>query len=159
MAEQSPYDVLGVTSRASDAEIHDAYRLLAKRYHPDLHPGDGAAEQRFKEVSAAYALLSPAAARRRFDGEVADRARGYGALMPEEEGPSPALTLLTFLTLLFLLAAIVYDQLPDRQHPGAPTGQNGAFYLLLVLVPFFALMYGILKSTMAWVARRAPRGE
>jgi len=159
MVEQNPYDVLGVTSRASDAEIRDAYRLLAKCCHPDLHPGDAAAEHRFKEVSAAYALLSPAAARRRFDGEVADRARGYGALMAAEEGPSPALTLLTFLTLLFLLVVIVYDRLPDPQHPGTPTGQNSAFYLLLVLVPFFALMYGIFKSTMAWVARRAPRGE
>jgi curved DNA-binding protein CbpA len=159
MAEPSPYEVLGVTPRASDDEIRDAYRLLAKLYHPDLHPGDGTAEQRFKEVSAAYALVSSAKARMRFDGEVADRARGYGGLAPEEEGPSPALTLLTFLTLLFLLAAIVYDQLPDRQHPGAPTGQNGAFYLFLVLVPFFALMYGIFKSAMAWVARRSPRSD
>ena len=157
MAEPSPYDVLGVTPRASDDEIYHAYRLLAKRCHPDLHPGDGAAEQRFKEVSAAYALVSSAKARMRFDGEVADRARGYGGLVPEEEGPSPALTLLTFLTLLFLLVAIVFDRLPDRQHPGAPTGQNGAFYLFLVMVPFFALMYGIFKSAMAWAARRPPR--
>ncbi|HUH85272.1 MAG TPA: J domain-containing protein [Stellaceae bacterium] len=159
MTEQSPYDVLGVRPQASDAEIRDAFRRLAKRHHPDLHPGDEAAELRFREVAAAYALLSPAAARRRFDGAVADRARGYGGLIPEEEGPSPVLTLLTFLTLLFLLVVIVYDRLPDREHPGAPTGQNGAFYLLLVLVPFFALMYGIFKSAMAWAARRPPRRE
>jgi curved DNA-binding protein CbpA len=55
---RDPYDLLGVSRAASDDEIHAAYRTLAKRYHPDLHPNDPTAEARFKEIAAAYALLS-----------------------------------------------------------------------------------------------------
>jgi DnaJ-class molecular chaperone len=67
----SPYDVLGVPSTASQEEIRKAYRALAKKYHPDLHPGDKQAEDRFKEVAAAYDFLSDAETRARFDrGEI-----------------------------------------------------------------------------------------
>src|SRR5262249_22487463 len=58
---------MGVSRAASDAEIHAAYRTLAKRYHPDLHPDDPAAEARFKEIAAAYALLSHPEQRARYD--------------------------------------------------------------------------------------------
>ena len=54
----NPYDILGVSPKASDEEIQKAYRALAKKHHPDLHPNDKEAEARFKEVSAAYSLLS-----------------------------------------------------------------------------------------------------
>lgn len=151
MADQDPYKVLGVGSSASEATIHAAYLALAKRHHPDLNPGDGAAERRFKEVAAAYALLSPAPARARYDALATDRARGEGAFLDEPQGPSPALTLLTLLTLLFLLAVIVYDKL---QRSGAPADEHGELYLILVLVPFFALMYGICRSVMAWASQR-----
>ena len=68
---RSPYEVLGVAATASDAEIQSAYRKLAKKLHPDLNPGDKAAEERFKEVAAAYDLLSDADKRKRFDaGEI-----------------------------------------------------------------------------------------
>jgi DnaJ-class molecular chaperone len=68
---RDPYDVLGV-SRASSAEtIKQAYRKLAKQLHPDLNPGDVAIETRFKEISAAYDLLSDAEKRAKFDrGEI-----------------------------------------------------------------------------------------
>lgn len=66
-----PYAALGVSKTASQAEIQAAYRALAKRHHPDLNPGKPAAEARFKEVSAANALLSNPDKRARFDrGEI-----------------------------------------------------------------------------------------
>lgn len=52
------YEVLGVDKSASDADIKKAYRSLAKKYHPDMNPGDKEAEQKFKEVNEAYAVLS-----------------------------------------------------------------------------------------------------
>ena len=68
---KNPYDVLGVPASASAAEIQSAYRKLAKKLHPDLNPGDKAAEEKFKEVSAAYAVLGDADDRRKFDaGEI-----------------------------------------------------------------------------------------
>jgi DnaJ-class molecular chaperone len=66
-----PYKTLGVGKGASQADIQKAYRRLAKKLHPDLNPGDKTAEERFKEVSAAYDLLSDADKRARFDrGEI-----------------------------------------------------------------------------------------
>jgi len=66
-----PYEVLGVKKDASADEIQKAYRRLAKKLHPDLNPGNKKAEEQFKEVSAAYALLSDAEKRARFDrGEI-----------------------------------------------------------------------------------------
>jgi len=67
----NPYDILGVSPKASDEEIQKAYRALAKKHHPDLHPNDKEAEARFKEVSAAYSLLSNPEKRGQFDrGEI-----------------------------------------------------------------------------------------
>ena len=66
-----PYAVLGVDKTASDAEISKVYRKLAKELHPDLKPGDKEAEERFKEVSAAYNLLKDPEQRARYDrGEI-----------------------------------------------------------------------------------------
>ncbi|MDI9349399.1 MAG: DnaJ C-terminal domain-containing protein [Candidatus Symbiobacter sp.] len=68
---RNPYDVLGVEQAASPETIKHAYRKLVKQFHPDLHPGDAAIEARFKEISAAYDLLSDAKKRERFDrGEI-----------------------------------------------------------------------------------------
>jgi DnaJ-class molecular chaperone len=66
-----PYTVLGVKKDASHGDIQKAYRQLAKKLHPDLNPGNKKAEEQFKEVSAAYGLLSDADKRARFDrGEI-----------------------------------------------------------------------------------------
>ena len=70
MAED-PYDVLGVARDADQAAIRKAYRGLARRHHPDLNPGDKAAEETFKRVSAANDLLSDTEKRAAFDrGEI-----------------------------------------------------------------------------------------
>jgi DnaJ-class molecular chaperone len=68
---ENPYDLLGVAPTASADEIQKAYRKLAKKHHPDLNPGDKAAEDKFKDISAAYSLLGDVEKRRRFDaGEI-----------------------------------------------------------------------------------------
>src|SRR3974377_651744 len=70
-AVKDPYETLGVERSASPDDIQKAYRHLAKKLHPDLNPGNKEAEERFKEVSAAYGLLSDADKRARYDrGEI-----------------------------------------------------------------------------------------
>ncbi|MCZ7527776.1 MAG: DnaJ domain-containing protein [Acidimicrobiia bacterium] len=65
--EKDYYAVLGVGKDASEKEITRAYRKLAKQYHPDANPGDKVAEERFKEVSAAYDVLGDAEKRKEYD--------------------------------------------------------------------------------------------
>ncbi len=66
-----PYKALGVARTASKDEIRKAYRKLAKKYHPDVNPGDASAEAKFKEASAAFALLNNEEERARYDrGEI-----------------------------------------------------------------------------------------
>lgn len=87
MAEQKRdyYEVLGVDKNADDAALKKAYRALAKKYHPDMNPGDKEAEKKFKEASEAYAVLSDPEKRRQYDqfGHAAfdggaDGAGGFG---------------------------------------------------------------------------------
>ncbi len=70
------YKVLGVDKTASDAELKKTYRKLARQYHPDSNPGDAAAENRFKEISEAYSVLSDKEQRQEYDQV---RAMGSGA--------------------------------------------------------------------------------
>ncbi len=84
------YEVLGVSKTADDATIKKAYRDLAKKYHPDLHPGDKEAEAKFKEASEAYEVLSDAQKRKMYDmgghsamnggfgGDYSDMFSGFG---------------------------------------------------------------------------------
>ncbi len=91
---RDPYTVLGVKKDASADEIRKAYRSLAKKFHPDLNPGDKEAETKFKEVQAAYAILGDEEKRKKFDrGEI----DATGAERPERrfyreyaEGPEGA---------------------------------------------------------------------
>lgn len=79
MAEKRDYyEVLGVSKDASDADIKSAYRKMAKKYHPDLHPGDKEAEANFKEVSEAYEVLSDSTKRSNYDQ--------YGTADPSQGG-------------------------------------------------------------------------
>lgn len=61
------YEVLGLSKGAGDDEIKKAYRRLAKKYHPDMNPGDADAEQKFKEINEAYSVLSDAEKKSRYD--------------------------------------------------------------------------------------------
>ena len=68
MAEKRDYyEVLGVSKTATDAEIKKAFRQQAKKYHPDIHPGDKECEEKFKEAQEAYAVLSDPDKRRQYD--------------------------------------------------------------------------------------------
>ena len=75
------YEVLGVEKNADDAALKKAYRALAKKYHPDVNPGDAEAEKKFKEASEAYAILSDPEKRRQYDqfGHAAFEQGGGGA--------------------------------------------------------------------------------
>ena len=82
MAEKRDYyEVLGVPKNASDADIKKAFRTLAKKYHPDMHPGDKECEEKFKEAQEAYAVLSDAEKRKQYDqfGHAAFDGTGGGA--------------------------------------------------------------------------------
>lgn len=76
-----PYETLGVARSATDKEIKDAFKKLARKFHPDLHPGDKEAEAKFKDISAANDLLRDKEKRRRFDAGEIDAS---GAERPQE---------------------------------------------------------------------------
>src|SRR3990170_486733 len=73
------YDVLGVSRSASDKEVRQAFRRLARKYHPDVNPGDAKAEERFKEINRAYEVLSDADKRKKYDryGERWEQAEAF----------------------------------------------------------------------------------
>ena len=91
------YRILGVSRNASDEEIKKAYRRLARKYHPDVNPGDKTAEEKFKEINEAYAVLSDRERRRRYDQlgadwprwsqwERAQRQAGFGSTFTQGPG-------------------------------------------------------------------------
>jgi curved DNA-binding protein len=85
VAQRDLYDILGVARGASADEIKRAYRKLAKRYHPDVNPGDKASEERFKELSAAFEVLSDEKKRKLYDEFGPDSLRtGFDAKRAEE---------------------------------------------------------------------------
>src|SRR6202047_5149048 len=66
-AKQDYYELLGVSRKAAQKDIRQAYRKLARKYHPDLNPGDKSSEEKFKQVQEAYDVLSDAKKRQMYD--------------------------------------------------------------------------------------------
>ncbi len=84
MIKKDLYEILGVSPDASEEEIKRAYRRLARKYHPDLHPGDKEAEEKFKEISEAYEILSDPKKRAEYD-QLRQAARAYSFTTPGGE--------------------------------------------------------------------------
>ena len=84
------YEVLGVSREASDQELKSAYRKLAMKHHPDRNPGDHAAEEKFKEASEAYQVLSDADKRAAYDryghAGVSGAGQGFGGPVCRRRG-------------------------------------------------------------------------
>src|ERR1043165_9860834 len=86
---RDPYEVLGVSKGAGEAEIKKAFRSLAKKYHPDTKSGDATAQKRFQEISAAYEIVGDKEKRAKFDrGEIDAKGnpRGFDPRAHEDEG-------------------------------------------------------------------------
>jgi DnaJ-class molecular chaperone len=84
---RDPYEVLGVSKTASEAEIKKAFRALAKKHHPDTKGGDKAAQKRFQEISAAYDILGDKEKRGKFDRGEIDANGNPRGFEPGQHGP------------------------------------------------------------------------
>src|SRR3984885_4602756 len=82
--KQDYYELLGVSRKAAQKEIRQAYRKLARKYHPDLNPGDKSSEEKFKQIQEAYDVLSDAKKRQMYDQFGFDAER-RSAVPPEQD--------------------------------------------------------------------------
>ena len=86
---RDPYEVLGVSKTASEADIKKAFRTLAKKYHPDKHSGDAAAQKKFQEISGAYDIVGDKDKRAKFDSGEIDEAGNPRGFDPRAHGGGP----------------------------------------------------------------------
>lgn len=114
---ENHYETLGISSSASSEEIRRAYRVLARRYHPDVNPGKPAAEERFKKIAAAYAVLSEPDKKRTYDEELerlfnADKEFGYRNFQESQRRQSSA-------RKRYMEAQAKAEQIRKKTKPGA----------------------------------------
>ena len=95
MAKRDYYDVLGVNKNASADELKSAYRKLAVKYHPDKNPGDKTAEDKFKEASEAYGVLSDKSKKENYDNF------GHAAFENGGGGKGGLVVLVVLVVLIF----------------------------------------------------------
>lgn len=141
-----PYQVLGVPRDADADTIKSAFRRQAMQYHPDRNPGDQAAEERFKELSEAYALLRDPAQRANFDR--------YGH-QPSAR-PAPAAGGGVDWRTVFTEAEIPIDW---SRYQGAPTTGNAVFDMLFGMVTGFMRRSGMLPGETREVLLPLTLGE
>ena len=84
---RDPYEVLGVSKTASEAEIKKAFRSLAKKHHPDTHAGDKNAQKKFQEISAAYEIVGDKEKRAKYDAGEIDAQGNPRGFDPRQGGP------------------------------------------------------------------------
>jgi len=83
---RNPYEILGVSKSASEADIKKAFRSLAKKYHPDKHAGDAAAQKKFQEISGAYDIVGDKDKRTKFDAGEIDEVGNPRGFDPRAQG-------------------------------------------------------------------------
>ena len=90
MAGKDYYDLLGIPKSAPDKDVKSAYRRLARKYHPDVNPGDKSAEAKFKEINEAFEVLSDPDKRRKFDqyGSDFDNAEAFARARQQSQQQS-----------------------------------------------------------------------
>ena len=132
-----PYQILGLKPGASDAEVKSAYRKLAKELHPDVNPGDTIVEQRFKEISAAYSMLSNKDTKAQYDrGEInADGSPRMDNMFRRGAGSASAGQGAEFEDL-------VADLFGRRRQPRQPRQAKGQNVAYAVTVPFLEAALG-----------------
>ncbi|HEU4976208.1 MAG TPA: molecular chaperone DnaJ [Baekduia sp.] len=141
MTPPDPYKILGVDRKASQDEIKKAYRKLARQYHPDRNPGDAQAEERFKEVQAAYDLVGDPEKRKQYD-------RGGIFGMSGGNGPSGGFTAADFggfqdiLSNLFGGGGAGGGAAGGRSRPTGPRPERGRDLESAVSVTFDQAMNG-----------------
>jgi DnaJ-class molecular chaperone len=143
---KDPYVALGLSRTATAEEIKRTYRRLAKKLHPDLNPGNKAIEQQFKEVTAAYELLSDPVKRGRFDrGEIdasgAERGFGFGQRPP---GGGAGRRTRTPEEEVFV-DDIIADIFRNRRRGGSRSQQRGSDAKFNLAVPFLEAALGARK--------------
>ena len=97
------YEVLGVDKSADDATLKKAYRKLAKKYHPDVNPGDKEAEAKFKEATEAYTILSDPEKRKQYDQF------GHAAFENGGGGAGAASEVLILTVLIWVISSAIFS--------------------------------------------------
>ena len=128
------YEVLGIGKQADEKEIKKAYRKLAKKYHPDMNPGDKAAEQKFKEVTEAYNVLSDPEKKKLYDqfgfaafDETGGEASARAVLAPAATVPAtaPIMSSISMETPIWTICLEIFSEI-SFMAPTAARAASGA---------------------------------